>query len=73
MITVRTSTETGNVRNYQAEVTTLKNTITYLKSTLKCFKSRLDEAKKGSVNSKTWQWNSYSQRSKKQNKKDEVK
>lgn len=49
MITVRTSTETGNVRNYQAEVTTLKNTTTYMKSTLKGFKSRLDEAKKGSV------------------------
>ena len=28
MITVRTSTETEDVRNYQAEVTTLKNTIT---------------------------------------------
>ena len=28
MITVRTSTETENVRKYQAEVTTLKNTIT---------------------------------------------
>ena len=42
-------------------------------NTLGEFNSRLDEAKKGSVNSKTWQWNSYSQSSKKQNKKDEVK
>lgn len=43
------------IEKYQTEALELKNIIAKLKNTLKRFNSRLDEAKKGSVNSKTWQ------------------
>lgn len=43
MNTVGTSTETGSMREYQPEVTELKNTKIRLKSTLETFKSRVDE------------------------------
>lgn len=45
MNTVRTSTETGNIRKYQAKVTELKNIISELKNAPQRFNSRLHETK----------------------------
>ena len=47
------------------EVTELKNTTPELKNTIKGFNSRLDEVEERLVNSKTGQWNSSNQSSKK--------
>lgn len=51
-----------NIRKYQTEVTELKNTMTKLKNNLEGFNNRLDE---GSVHSKTRQWDTPNQTSKK--------